>query len=373
MDSMGANEFLRHFRMTRAAFDKLLAEISPLLVQRNVQQAINSSGSPLTARTKLAVTLRWLAGGSYLDITRLYGVATKSFFHANGPLWPVIDAINAAFSIEFPIDDTEYLDRVSRGFARFTDQRMTKCVSAIDGWLMETRQPNLGEVASVNAYYNRKCMYGIVVMAGCDSDLSFNLFSALASGATHDSLAWEYTALKKAIEDDHLLPDEYYVVGDEAFTNTQQFLVPWSGRGIGLWKDSFNYHLSAMRQCIERAFGLLTRRWGIFWRPLQCEYARWSDIGTVCAKLHNFCIDNNDPSPCGRPPRDIMPGDAWRVVDNNISPDVDAREQQARSSASRRGPRGRPRGDRRRQITTNLEIAAVPRPAFAKSQSRAGD
>jgi hypothetical protein len=63
-------------------------------------------------------------------------------------------------------------------------------------------------------------MYGIVVMAGCDSDLRFNLFSALASGATHDSLAWEYTALKKAIEDDHLLPDEYYVVGDEAFTNT---------------------------------------------------------------------------------------------------------------------------------------------------------
>ena len=29
--------------------------------------------------------------------------------------------------------------------------------------------------------------------------------------------------------DSNLLPEEYYVIGDEAFVNTNQFLVPWSG------------------------------------------------------------------------------------------------------------------------------------------------
>jgi hypothetical protein len=31
--------------------------------------------------------------------------------------------------------------------------------------------------------------------------------------------------------DPGFLPDEYYVIGDEAFACTDQFLVPWGGTG----------------------------------------------------------------------------------------------------------------------------------------------
>ena len=72
---------------------------------------------------------------------------------------------------------------------------------------------------------------------------------------------------------------------NEAFINTNQFLV------LDPWKDSFNYHLSSMRQCIERAFGILTKQWGIFWRPLQCRFDKWPLICTVAATLHTFCIE----------------------------------------------------------------------------------
>ena len=41
-----------------------------------------------------------------------------------------------------------------------------------------------------------------------------------------------------------------------------------------------------MRQSIERAFGLLTRRWGIFWRPLQCDY------GSAELFMNEFQIEN---------------------------------------------------------------------------------
>ena len=74
-------------------------------------------------------------------------------------------------------------------------------------------------------------------------------------------------------------------------------MTPWAGHGLSDEKDAFNYHLSAMRQCIERAFGILTRRWSIFQRPLWCSAKKWALVATVCAKLHNFCLDCADLVP----------------------------------------------------------------------------
>ena len=49
-----------------------------------------------------------------------------------------------------------------------------------------------------------------------------------------------------------------------SFVCSDQLLTPWGGHGLDLWRDSFNFHLSSMRQCIERAFAHLTQKWGIF-------------------------------------------------------------------------------------------------------------
>lgn len=38
------------------------------------------------------------------------------------------------------------------------------------------------------------------------------------------------------------LPIQYYFIGDEAFSNRDQFLVPYSGSGLERAKDSFKYH-----------------------------------------------------------------------------------------------------------------------------------
>lgn len=51
-----------------------------------------------------------------------------------------------------------------------------------------------------------------------------------------------------------------------------------------------------MRQCIERAFPLLTQRWDIFWRPLRSSYDKWTLVCSVAAKLQNFCIHENEGS-----------------------------------------------------------------------------
>ena len=87
-----------------------------------------------------------------------------------------------------------------------------------------------------------------------------------------------------------MLPPTYFGVGDDAFVNGDTLLTPWSGRGLTLFQDSFNYHLSSMRQTIERAFGMFIRRWGIFNRPLTVALNKWGFLAEpTCVHVCIIC------------------------------------------------------------------------------------
>eukprot|EP00981_Chlorochromonas_danica_P014836 scaffold9059_cov170-Ochromonas_danica.AAC.2 len=73
--------FSTMFRMDRAAFASLLRLVSPFLPDIDEHMAIVSSGSYITKATKLYATLRYLAGGSYIDICFVWGISKTSFFH----------------------------------------------------------------------------------------------------------------------------------------------------------------------------------------------------------------------------------------------------------------------------------------------------
>ena len=86
MDQLSNREFRRSFRMTRVSFNKLLDLIKDQ-ISSDEKQAKNSSGSAISAATKLGATIRFLAGGSYIDIAGLYGLDPNNFFNSvSGPL-----------------------------------------------------------------------------------------------------------------------------------------------------------------------------------------------------------------------------------------------------------------------------------------------
>lgn len=87
--------------MSREAFVELHALIAPDIVCKNPVKAINSSGSYISTITKLAATLRWLAGGSYLDICALFGLSASNFYDTNYVLWPTIIAIDKRIPLGF--------------------------------------------------------------------------------------------------------------------------------------------------------------------------------------------------------------------------------------------------------------------------------
>ena len=356
MNLKSDSDFRAMFRMSRNGFNTLLSKIesnmrcfdSPISLTR----AESSSGSSISKKARLGATLRWLAGGSFHDICTEFGIAPGTFFNDEGPLWDTIRAIDDSFIIFLPADDPVILQNIASGFAACSRNHMKHCVSAIDGWVMRTRKPTEKEVENVMAYRNYHDCWGIVILAGCDSKTRFNMWSCKSTGSTNDSLAWQFSQFKKDLESG-ILPMQWYVVGDEAFSNTQQFLVPWAGRGLPADKDSFNYHLSAMRQCIERAFGILTERWGIFWRPVKCAFYKWTLIARTCAKLHNFCLDQNEIKPSYRLLKDMRRKDTPRVyLNGNMNNTV------RRSS----------NGDTRKNLTQYFNTAGIIRPVHANTR-----
>ena len=88
-------EFQKTFRMPRFSFRKLLR-----LVHRDLEvdavQAFRGSGSMISPSTRLLLTLRYLAGGAYNDLTDYSGVG-RGYFSSDktsGPLWNTVHALN---------------------------------------------------------------------------------------------------------------------------------------------------------------------------------------------------------------------------------------------------------------------------------------
>jgi hypothetical protein len=266
----------------------------------------------------------------YIDLCGLFGLSQTSFYHPlHGPLWSIIHALDMVLAdhVAFKTDYFSSCEKAAADFAHFSRGMLNRCVCAVDGvalpflslcysmtftiyqyttlfilssvvlvhvlfllvvsakiclctvtnvgLVIRTRCPTPREMRAfaapdLSSFINRKGYYGIVVMAACTANLEFVFFSAKHTGSTNDCIAIQgceggnIVLGKSAIQ----LPVGFYGVGDEAFICTETLLTPWSGRGLDRNKDSFNFLLSSMRQCIERAFGTFVARWGIFRRPL---------------------------------------------------------------------------------------------------------
>jgi len=228
MDNLHPSLFKRKFRVDRDTFSFILTKIEPYFNVNEVKAA-NSSGEPISLKTRLAVSLRWLAGGSYLDLCFAWGVGVATFYADNGVLWPTLQAIDEVFPMGFPLDDEAKLEELSQGFFNHSGGILDGCVMAMDGLGVLTRAPFSSEVVSRKDYRFRKSGFAIIVLAGCDVNARFICASCDHSGSTNDVIAWQDCNLYQMLEVDKLVPAKYFFIGDEAFPTTQQMLSPWPG------------------------------------------------------------------------------------------------------------------------------------------------
>ena len=127
------------------------------------------------------------------------------------------------------------------------------------------------------------------------------------------STAWAATKLGQRIEQG-ALPQPYFLNGDAAFAAAPHMITP-SNNEPDL--DDFDFYQSSNRMAIECAFGILIRRWGVLWRPLNQRFDRRSALLFALMRLHNFCIserlsESDLPEVYGVPRTQVQPGCARR-------------------------------------------------------------
>ena len=103
--SLTPAEFKRIYWMTLKTFNAVLRNIRPAIMSSlaSRKKARRDLGGAVAAELKLSMTLRYLAGRSYLDIYQMHGVSRTTFYDTI-PL--VCSAIVEAFLLSSPVDDS---------------------------------------------------------------------------------------------------------------------------------------------------------------------------------------------------------------------------------------------------------------------------
>lgn len=142
VQSLTEFRFKRMYRLSFDQFQLLFVRIEPMLQRQHSKARVSE---PILPKIMLAMTLRcaareqrpcqsrriashrFLAGGSYLDITDNFGVSDSSFFKS---VWTVIPAINTTLQLAYPRD----LDALLK-----IEQGSGAAINTLAGWCRHFR------------------------------------------------------------------------------------------------------------------------------------------------------------------------------------------------------------------------------------------
>jgi hypothetical protein len=224
----GPNAFVRLYRMQHSSFLKLCRFIEPFVSIDEKMSKLRTGGkSPITVEIILHCLLRWLGGGSYLDIRISAGISVASFYrciHASMKAILLCDAL----LIHFPTTDNELQTAVDDFKALSTNGVIDGCVACVDGLLLRIQTPSSSETGNVKAFFSGHYQaYGINVQAACDSRCRFVSVCIAAPGGSNDIAAFRKTPLAATLTK---LPLGKYIVGDNAYVCSESLLTPFSGK-----------------------------------------------------------------------------------------------------------------------------------------------
>ena len=211
--------FLIHFQgLTDSFFRRVYRMPKPTffrLVQLIEEQSAITGRARYCVASKLSMTIRWLAGGSYLDISMSHGVAPQTFYFCVNQILLIL---NSSLKLRFPVSDREQLTKISENFEKNGRNPLKRCVGALDGIAIRIAEPGRGTVPNPSTYYNRKGFFSLNVQAMCDSEYRFLYLSSVTPGSTHDSTAFSMSSLCRTLakESNRLLKD-FWIAADSAY------------------------------------------------------------------------------------------------------------------------------------------------------------
>ena len=282
------------YRMEYSSFLKLV-DLIDISVRKNGAMAEIRAGTKcglITTEIALHCALRWLAGGSYIDVRLIARISKSSFYdYAHR----CIQAINDCEDLKYKFPTTPLqVKNHALGFEEISSHGIFQtCVAAVDGILIRTITPARTHVGNVRSFYSGHYKAnGINVQCACDSMCRFVYMSALSPGGTNDALAYRTSTLPALVES---LPSGYFIVGDAAYTAGEHLLTPYSGGArINPKHDTYNYYISQLRIRIECSFGRCVNKFRLFRSPLTVHIKNVAKMFYCATLLHNFCINEKE-------------------------------------------------------------------------------
>jgi len=302
----------RAFRMHESQFMRLHQILFPYRqfnARRSSPRSIHPNGKSqrkgaanglIHSSTRLAVALRFFAGGSPYDIALVNGISLTEVYRS---VWTIVNRVNRSDSPElavaFPTDHSKQLE-IAQGFKSKSKAGFDCCVGAIDGILIWTEMPNPIDCLDVEIFplkfmCGRKKKYGFNMMATVDHNGRFLDIEIRHPGSTSDFLAFATSHLKAKLDTPGFLSPGLALFGDNAYGNSHYMVTPFKGAKVGEVQDDFNFYQSQVRIHVECAFGRYVHRWGILRRPLPSSFglARTTALVMCLCRLHNFCTDSS--------------------------------------------------------------------------------
>ena len=274
---LGPVYFRRAYRMTYESFLKLHEKVAPKIIeafqqQRRYHRKGGRKGSKggyyklppihngaISTSVRLALALRYFAGGSPYDLMAKYGVSHTSVFDS---VWIVVEAIKnvSDFDIEYPSSHDEQR-RIAKEFKQKSQAEFDNCAGAIDGILIWTHKPSekdciRSKVDHKKFMCGRKNKFGLNCQAVCDVRGRFLDISITYGGSSSDCLAFENSNLYKRLMDGILL-DGLVIFGDNAYLNSSFMATPYpnvAARATEMHKsqDSYNFYHSQVSRIVPR-------------------------------------------------------------------------------------------------------------------------
>ncbi|XP_064468501.1 uncharacterized protein LOC135379186 [Ornithodoros turicata] len=267
---------------------------------------------------RLAITLRYLASGSYLSSVAYsfrigFTTIKRIVYETCTALWEELMPI---YLPEWQFSDRWLIVATSQNpspdvwaqSAKQFEERWSfpNCIGAVDGKHIIIEAPH----RAGSMFYNYKVgSHSIVLMAVADAKYKFLYADIGAYGSQSNGRVFKSCWLGKDLEAGRLglpaarrlpgssLEAPYVFVGDEAFPLRPDFLRPFPGADLNDTKRVYNIRLSHARRCVENAFGILASRWRIFRRPINVKVENMDLLVQACVVLHNFLRVQEETAP----------------------------------------------------------------------------
>ncbi|XP_050724404.1 putative nuclease HARBI1 [Eriocheir sinensis] len=291
--AMSDDEFMDRFRVRKTSMYDLIEEIRDHLPAPN-----DSRGCPVPPHLQTLIAIRCMATGDHqMTLGDCHDVSQTTVSQCLKVVSRAIASLSRHY-IQPPSGND--LQRTIQDFHAI--HGMPGVIGAIDCTHIAILRPS---VENSEVFRCRKGFFSLNVQAVCGPDLRFHNVVARWPGSVHDSRIFYNSRLCADIETN--LNPRYHLLGDADYALKRYLLtvsVPTNEH-----ERAYNNSHTHTRNTVERAFGVLKRRFGYLGKKVRTNLDTTKAIIVAAMVLHNIAVQT----------RLVLPQDGRDMINIDIN------------------------------------------------------